>query len=180
MTGLGFASYSYKELFMPEGPSIVILKELVQKYKGKKILSVTGNTKTIDTALLVGQKLVDFKSWGKHFLLSLPGQTVKIHFMLFGSYSIDEPTKPNPRLCLQFARGALYFYACSVRLLEGTPDQVYDWSADVMNEAWNPGKALVRKIGGTVLMRRTGGSGRQVATYCRRRNRLRPTRPSYR
>lgn len=126
---------------MPEGPSIVILKELVQPYKGKKILEVTGNTKTIDKAPLVGQKVVDFKSWGKHFLICLSRQTIRIHFMLFGSYSIDEQTKPNPRLCLKFAKGALYFYACSVRQLEEPTDELYDWSADVMNDAWDPRKA---------------------------------------
>jgi endonuclease-8 len=30
---------------MPEGPSIVILKEEVQVFKGKKILSISGNSK---------------------------------------------------------------------------------------------------------------------------------------
>ena len=30
---------------MPEGPSIVILKEEVQAFKGKKILNVSGNSK---------------------------------------------------------------------------------------------------------------------------------------
>jgi len=126
---------------MPEGPSIVLLKEQTQGFKGKKILEVTGNTKTIDKALLVGQKVVDLRSWGKHFLVCLSKQTIRIHFMLFGSYSIDEKTKANPRLCLRFARGALYFYACSVKLLEAPAGEVYDWSADVMNEQWEPRNA---------------------------------------
>ncbi len=30
---------------MPEGPSLVILKEEVQSYKGKKVITVSGNTK---------------------------------------------------------------------------------------------------------------------------------------
>ena len=126
---------------MPEGPSIVILKELVQSYRGKKILEATGNTKTIDKTLIAGQKVVDFKSFGKHFLICLPKSTIRIHFMLFGSYSIDEKKKANPRLCLRFAKGALYFYACSVRMLEGSPDDIYDWSGDVMNDSWDPRKA---------------------------------------
>jgi len=126
---------------MPEGPSIVILKELVQAYKGKKILAATGNTKTIDKSLLVQQKIVDFRSWGKHFLICLPKQTIRIHFMLFGSYSIGKKTKANVRLGLRFAKGSLYFYACSVKLLEGDPDDIYDWSADVMNDQWDPRKA---------------------------------------
>jgi len=125
---------------MPEGPSIVILKEQLQHFKGKKIVAATGNAK-IDRTVLTGQKVIDLKSWGKQFLLCLPRVTVRIHFLLWGSYSIDEATKPKPRLHLKFARGDIYFYTCSVRLLEGDPDDLYDWSADVMNDAWNPAKA---------------------------------------
>lgn len=74
---------------MPEGPSIVILKEAVQSFKGKKILSVSGNT-SIDKERLLNQKVIDFKSWGKHFLICFPRFTLRVHFMLFGSYSINE------------------------------------------------------------------------------------------
>lgn len=71
---------------MPEGPSIIILKELVQPFLGKKILAVTGNSKeAIQRA--AGQKVTAFRSWGKHFLICLEDFTIKIHFMLFGSRS---------------------------------------------------------------------------------------------
>ena len=127
---------------MPEGPSIILIKEAVQPFKGKKILAATGNTTLIDKASLVNQKIVDFRSWGKHFLLCLPRLTLRIHFMLFGSYSIDEQTKARPRLSLQFARGrSLHFYACSVKVLTEDLDTLYDWSGDVLNEAWNPARA---------------------------------------
>src|ERR1700761_7897881 len=123
---------------MPEGPSIVILKEQVKKFKGKKILTVDGNTKVdMAAAGVAGSKILDIRSWGKHFLIVLKGQTIRIHFLLFGSYSIDEKTKPRPRLHLKFAKGDLYFYACAVKLLEGDIDEHYDWSADVMNDSWN-------------------------------------------
>jgi endonuclease VIII len=125
---------------MPEGPSIVILKEAVQLFKGKKILAVTGNTST-DKDRLLHQKVTDFKSWGKHFLICLPGLTVRIHFMLFGSYSINELTKKIPRLHLHFSNGDLYFYACSIKFIEEGPDQIYDWSGDVLNTNWDPKKA---------------------------------------
>jgi len=125
---------------MPEGPSIVILKELVQGFTGKKILAAMGNTKT-DKAQLKGQKVIAFRSWGKHFLICLPKVTVRIHFLLFGSYSINEQTKPQPRLHLKFAKGDLYFYACSVKLIAEDLDEVYDWSGDVMNDHWDAAKA---------------------------------------
>lgn len=125
---------------MPEGPSIIILKELVQIFAGKKILEVAGNTK-VDKDRLSGLKVKAFRSWGKHFLICFPRLTVRIHFLLFGSYSINEQTKPSPRLHLKFASGDLYFYSCSVKILEESPDELYDWSADVMNDGWDPAAA---------------------------------------
>lgn len=65
---------------------------------------------------------------------------IRIHFMLLGSYSINEQTKPNPRLHLKFKTGDLYFYACSVKMLTGGIDELYDWSADVMNDEWDAAK----------------------------------------
>ena len=52
---------------MPEGPSIVILKEVVQPFKGKKVLQASGNSQKLDIQLLEGQIITDFKSWRKHF-----------------------------------------------------------------------------------------------------------------
>lgn len=122
---------------MPEGPSLVILKEEVQRFTGKKILAISGNTK-LDLSFLLNQKVTAFKTWGKHFLICLPQVTLRIHFLLFGSYSILEQTKANPRLALQFANGTLYFYSCSILVLTEDLDDMYDWSADIMNEAWDP------------------------------------------
>jgi endonuclease VIII len=125
---------------MPEGPSMLILKELVQPFKGKKVIAVDGNTK-VEVADIAGQKVTDFKTWGKHFLLCFTSKTIRIHFMLFGSYRINEKKDSPPRLHLQFPNGELNFYACSVKIVEQDPDEVYDWSADVMNDAWDPQKA---------------------------------------
>ena len=127
---------------MPEGPSIVIVKELLQQFKGKKILDARGNAK-IDIPSFINKKVVDFKSWGKHFLICLPSTTIRIHFLMFGSYSINEQTKPDRSLRLQltFKNGSIYFYTCAIRLIKEDPDDVYDWSADVMNDEWNPAKA---------------------------------------
>jgi endonuclease-8 len=125
---------------MPEGPSIVILKEVVQPFTGKKILDATGNTK-IDKSIFINQKITAFKSWGKHFLICFPKFSIRIHFLLFGSYSINEQTKANPRLHFRFKKDNLYFYACAIKIIEENLDDVYDWSADVMSSAWDPKKA---------------------------------------
>jgi endonuclease-8 len=126
---------------MPEGPSIVILKEAAQEFKGQNILSVTGNSKQ-DIQRLQGETIVDFKSWGKHFLICFKDFTVRIHFMLFGSYSINEKIETKiTRLGLHLKNGDIYFYACSVQFIEGDINDVYDWTGDVMNDTWSAAKA---------------------------------------
>lgn len=129
-----------KYVQMPEGPSIVILKELVQSFKGKKVLEVSGNSKQ-EIQRIAGKTITDFKSWGKHFLICFKGFTVRIHFMLFGSYRINEDKDAPPRLSLKFKNGVLNFYACSVKFIEEGLDEVYDWSADVMSDEWDAVKA---------------------------------------
>jgi len=125
---------------MPEGPSIILLKESVQAFKGKKLMEISGNTKVDFTSLLT-QKITDFKSFGKNFFVCFKNASIKIHFMLFGSYRVNDKKETNPRLSLRFEKGELNFYACSVKLVEGELDKLYDWTADVMNENWNPAKA---------------------------------------
>ena len=99
---------------MPEGPSIVILKEQVQQFTGKKVLEVSGNSKE-DIQRMDGQKITAFKSWGKHFLICFKTFTVRVHLMLFGSYRINEHKDAPARLSLKFSNGELNFYACSVK-----------------------------------------------------------------
>ena len=70
---------------MPEGRSIVILKEALEKFTGLRITAVSGNTK-MDKTRLKNKKVIAFKSWGKHFLLCFQGFTVRVHLLLFGSF----------------------------------------------------------------------------------------------
>lgn len=129
---------------MPEGPSIVILKEEAQSIIHRKIIAVSGNTK-IDKERLLNQKITDLKSFGKHFLICFKGFTVRVHFLLFGSYRINETKEAKPRLHLQFNKGEFNLYACSIQFIEDDLNEVYDWSGDVMNDAWDP-KAARKKL----------------------------------
>ena len=124
-----------------EGPSLVILKEELQPYVGKKILSVTGNAK-FGIERLENLKVVEFKTWGKHFLVCFPSFYLRIHFLMFGSYRVNERKEQAPRLSLLFKNGEVNFYNCAIRLEEGHPDDVYDYEVDVMSPVWNAAKAL--------------------------------------
>ncbi|TDE10268.1 DNA-formamidopyrimidine glycosylase family protein [Dyadobacter psychrotolerans] len=128
---------------MPEGPSIVILREEVAalRLNGKEILHVEGNSK-IDKDRLIHQQVIDFKSWGKHFLVCFENFTLRIHFMLFGLYKIDGRKDTPARLSLQFANAELNFYSCSVKIFDQPAYELYDWSGDIMSDDWNAEKAL--------------------------------------
>ncbi|PST81807.1 endonuclease [Pedobacter yulinensis] len=133
---------------MPEGPSIVILQEAVEELhlEGKKILAVEGNSK-VDQSLLEGQQVESFRSWGKHFLVCFKNLTLRIHFLLFGTYRINERKESPVRLSLQFEKDELNFYACSVKIFDSHVDTLYDWSGDVMADEWKASKAI-RKLKG--------------------------------
>jgi endonuclease-8 len=138
---------------MPEGPSIIILKEAVQPFIGKKVVEVSGNSK-IDLAKIKGQNIIDFKTWGKQFLICFKDFTVRIHLLMFGSYRINESKEDTtPRLGLKFKTGELNFYTCSVKIIDEDLDEVYDWSSDVMNPLWDAGNAAtkLRNLAGTMV-----------------------------
>jgi len=126
---------------MPEGPSIVILKEEAQLFIGKKVLQVSGNAK-VHLHRLQSQKITDLKTWGKQFLICFEKFTVRVHLLLFGSYRINERREMPPRLSLQFKNGEMNFYNCSVKILDEELDSVYDWEVDLMSDEWNPVKAF--------------------------------------
>jgi endonuclease-8 len=69
-----------------EGPSLVILREEIKSFKGKKINEASGLAK-INYERLPGAKIKTFKSWGKHFLIEFKNFTLRIHFLMFGSLS---------------------------------------------------------------------------------------------
>jgi endonuclease-8 len=127
---------------VPEGPSLVILKEESARFVGQHIVRAEGNTRTIDPARLVGQPILSLRTWGKQYLIELPALVVRIHFLLFGSYRIDEQRDRPPRLALGMEDGGeLNFYACSVKELDCDVDALYDWRADVMSDQWDAARA---------------------------------------
>lgn len=129
---------------MPEGPSIVLLREATEQFVGRRVMAVEGNSKQ-PIAHLRHRVLRDVRSWGKHFLMDFGSSWVRIHFGLFGSWRIDDASGKSPRLRLGFSRGQhLSLYACSVQMFEGRVEAHYDWTADVMAPAWDARSARAK------------------------------------
>ncbi|GAB2508119.1 DNA-formamidopyrimidine glycosylase family protein [Lysobacter humi (ex Lee et al. 2017)] len=130
---------------MPEGPSLVMLREAVEPLVGLRVEEAAGNTR-IDLERLRGRRLVAARTWGKHFLMDFGDVAVRVHMLMFGSWCIDARKDKPVRLSLQFTRKReLNFYSSAVRYIDEPLDEIYDWSADVMSDAWNP-RAARRKL----------------------------------
>ncbi|MDH6254230.1 endonuclease-8 [Chryseobacterium sp. H1D6B] len=127
---------------MPEGPSILLMKEDLRKFTGQKVTDTAGNAK-FDKEPLEGKTLLEIKTFGKQTYLVFDEMSVRIHLLMFGSYSIDEQTKPDSslRLALHFKTGAMYFYTCSVKMVDHEFLTAIDWEADIMSDIWDPKKA---------------------------------------
>lgn len=109
----------------------------------RKVVAVDGDAHKFDKELLINCPLLNVMTYGKEFLLCFPDMTVRIHFQLFGSYTINERKKGKLRLGLYFnGDQELNFYSCDVSLLTAPLNTIYDWSVEVMHEDWNPANAL--------------------------------------
>jgi len=126
---------------MPEGPSIILMKESLQKFVGKKVINAEGNAK-FEKEPLIGKTLLEIRTFGKQTYLVFDEISVRIHLLMFGSYSVDEQTKPDKslRLALHFKDGGMFFYTSSVKLVDAEFLSTIDWEADVMSDGWDPKK----------------------------------------
>lgn len=129
---------------MPEGPSIIILKQKLEPFIGKRVINANGYAKGFDATILIGKTLKDIRTFGKQTLLVFPKFAVRVHMGLFGSYKINEPVKKNAALHLEFSKGYVNFSIVSVKLIEQPLDEIYDWQADIMANEWDTDKAFAK------------------------------------
>jgi len=121
-----------------EGPPVRVIAEKLAFCSGQTIVSANGNTR-LDISGMEGQQVMRVYSRGKNLVLQLSRCCLTIHFLMFGSYRINEQ-RPGmtPRLSLAFGTGTINFYACSVRIL--TPaeiDDLYPEYLDITSPRWD-------------------------------------------
>lgn len=128
---------------MPEGPSILHLKNKLLPFKGK-VIKKSGGYGKMPTKWIHGKKLLDILTWGKHLLFVFSSGTVKVHLGLFGDVLVDERKKVNRSFYLEFASGEINGYVVKAQKLELPIKEVYDWRTDIMSAKFE--KAYVKKL----------------------------------
>ena len=134
-----------------EGPSLYLAANQLRPFKGKTVLSVSGNTK-IEKERILNKKVKNIFAWGKHLVIQFDDFALRTHFLLFGSFEAtvnDSPLTGDyrrsyaPRLQLDFENGTIRLFNCSVKFLEtGNAKASYDFRIDIMSPKWDADKAL--------------------------------------
>ena len=129
-----------------EGPSVWAVAEKLERFKGKTVTAVSGNAK-IEKDRLVGATIDDIFSRGKNLFIQFPEAALKIHFLMYGSFRINEARESmEPRLALAFDdEQQLNFYNCAVRVIPTDEiDAQFDEELDIVSSNWNASKVIER------------------------------------
>jgi endonuclease VIII len=134
-----------------EGPSLYLAANQLKGFRGKTVLSVTGNSK-IEKERMLNKKVKNIFSWGKHLVIQFDDFALRTHFLLFGAFeaSVNNSTLTGgyqraytPRLQLDFENGTIKLFSCSVKFLETKNAKAsYDFTIDIMSPKWNADKAF--------------------------------------
>ncbi|TRO51958.1 hypothetical protein E2P61_04760 [Candidatus Bathyarchaeota archaeon] len=123
-----------------EGPPLRVIAEELSQLTDEYVAEVSGNSK-MQKEQLIGQKVLQVFSWGKNLFLQFPEFSLKVHFLMFGSYRFNEERNMVPRLSLVFSKDTLNLYNCSVKILSNSDvKNLYDKELDIMSENWNLAK----------------------------------------
>lgn len=134
-----------------EGPSLYLAARQLQPFKGKTVLSVSGNSK-IEKERLLDKRVKSIFSWGKHLVIQFDEFALRTHFMLFGAFEAtvngstltgDYRRSYMPRLQMDFENGDLKLFNCSLKFLDTENAKAgYDFTIDVMSPKWDAEQAL--------------------------------------
>ncbi len=137
---------------MPEGPSILHLKNKLLPFKGK-IVQKAGGYGKMPTAWLNKKKLLDIVTHGKHLLFVFNNGIVNVHLGLFGDVLVNESKKVNASFFLHFAMGEINGYVVRAKKLETPLEDHFDWRIDIGSKKFDAAyvKSLLKMEAGKTI-----------------------------
>lgn len=121
---------------MPEGPSILFLKNKIQRYKGKTVSEASGYGE-MDKSRIVNLPLLDIETYGKNLLFVFKDFFVGVHLGLFGSMLVNKRKKVNASFALHFGESEINFYVAKTKLYDGKPSDVFNFKTDILKKEFD-------------------------------------------
>lgn len=128
---------------MPEGPSILAIKETLEYLQGKTIVEAYGYA-PMDKDFLFNQKIVAVDAFGKNLILAVKDNFITMHLGLFGNIEINKRKKVNASFGFRTASDEVNGYVVKVKKYTGWPDDHFDRRTDIMSEQYD--KKYVLKL----------------------------------
>ena len=122
---------------MPEGPSILFLRNKLQRYKGK-IVSEASGYGDMEKSKIANKKLEDIDTYGKNLLFVFKDFFVSVHLGLFGSMLVNKRKKVNASFALHFPSDEINFYVAKTKLYDGKPTDFFNFKTDILKKEFNP------------------------------------------
>ena len=122
---------------MPEGPSILFLKNKIQRYKGKTVSEASGYNE-MDKSKIANNKLLDIETYGKNLLFVFKDFFIGVHLGLFGSMLVNKRKKVNASFALHFGDSEINFYVAKTKLYEGKPSDIFNFKTDILKKEFDP------------------------------------------
>lgn len=114
---------------MPEGPTLIGFKNKLQHLAGSIITAAGGyNNPFIEE--MEGRRLREVATYGKNLIFQLEDFFLNVHFVLFGSFLIDERKKVNAAFSFSTDTAEVNFYVVKVRRQAGHYENHYNLHLD--------------------------------------------------
>lgn len=121
---------------MPEGPSILHLRNTLAPFIGKKVVKAGGYGK-MPADWINGQVLKDIDVYGKYLYFIFAKGVVQLHLGLFGSIKINERKNVNRKFFLEFANGEINGYIVNTKQLASMAEAGVDERNDILSKKFD-------------------------------------------
>ncbi len=111
----------------------MISEKLHGAISGREVGDCWGNTKKIDLQMIKTKRVLRVFSQGKRLYIDFGNFLLSIHFLMYGSYTINVLKERPVRLCLDFGDNRVYFYNVSLDIVSG--DEISH--GDILSEGWS-------------------------------------------
>jgi len=120
-----------------EGPSVHALADRLQPLVGQTVEQVRGNARQpIDD--LEGRTVVDVRAVKKRLVVDCGDVGAVLHFLMYGTYRVNERKDDEPRLALMLSEDAFNTYHCSAKVWPSKRvREELDPSGDVLRDAFD-------------------------------------------
>lgn len=127
-----------------EGPSVRRVADELAGFEGQTIQGAGGNANQ-PLQRLEGHEIEAVRAVKKRLFLDADPWHVVVHFLMYGSYRVNERRDLDERLALECDQDTLNIYSCSVKVLEDGDRTLAEYdrpSEDVLSDAFDLDRAV--------------------------------------